>query len=538
MRTGRFISILVLIAVAATAWGIEVDRDEITSVNPEKVNFINYEGPHAFINTRDEIVGIGRRLGTTIGEEPATVRFYGKYRVIHVVEPEEAIGFDADVYIIEPEAEVDHVNNVRLMLSGYLQSAYDYSEQDSALLAEYVTYYNAIYRGDMGYLREKYKDAVMQHVAESNVGIAVVYSDWPGNTRMLIPLTGVPVEGRLGTLDSEELANREVTEELRQREDRGVEPRKGMVELQEREVDEAREELDEREEVLEQEEQQLEEERRQIDEEREEAAAELETEEDDQRIAAIEEEEAERDEREEELEAREDEIQEERQEIEEERQAVEEREDRLAEERERIAEDEREIIAEEEAEEEDERVAQGPQDEGAQPETARPDLEQTVHFLQIFEREGEPLGQIVRFDPRNGERLAGSALNSIRGREYYTFNDHVLVVAGRTNRGGAVRLMLLDRETLDTATEADQDVFHDTAVLVREDAVYAVVNDGGGTYLGRFGQDLELEARSEEAVTRYTTVRYVAGRVYVQAASGEILGLAPDDLSVVATVGS
>lgn len=537
MRTRGFISIVLLIAAGAGLWAIEVDRDEITSVDPEKVNFVNYEGPHAFINTREEIVGIGRRLGTTIGAEPATVRFYGKYRVIHVVAPEEPIGFDADIYIIEPEAEVDHVNNVRLMLSGYLQSAYDYSDTDAALLAEYVTYYNAIYRGDMGYLREKYKDAVMQHVDESNVGIAVVYSDWPGNTRMLIPLTGVPVEGRLGTLDSEELANQEVTEELRAREDRGVEPRKGMVELQEREIDETREELAEREEALEEEEQQLEEEQRQIEEEREQSAAQLETTEDEERIAAIEEQETERAEREEEIREREEQIEEEREQIEEEREAVEEREERLAEERERIAEDEREIIAEEEAEEE-ERVAQAPGGEASQPQTVRPDLDQTVHFLQVFEREGEPLGQIVRFDPRNGERLAGSAVNSIRGRQYYTFSDHVLVVAGRTNRGGAVRLMLLNRETLEAAVETEEEVFHDTAVLVREDAVYAVVNDGGASYLGRFDQELRLEARSQEAVTRYTTVRYVAGRVYVQADSGEILGLSPDDLSVVATVGS
>ena len=117
--------VLMLFAVAALgAQDYQVDREELQSFGDQSIKFINYVGPHEFINTLDQIRGIGRALGVPV--DPGTSGrsdVGGRYRILHIVSPEIPTGLDADVFILESGAAVDHIRNLRLILAGYLEEA-------------------------------------------------------------------------------------------------------------------------------------------------------------------------------------------------------------------------------------------------------------------------------------------------------------------------------------------------------------------------------------------------------------------------------
>ena len=89
--------ILLIGTVFATA--LDVDEEELAEGRDGPIKFINYEGPHEIINTRDEIRGIGIFLATAARENGRPYGFQGKYTVIHAVDPEKNGLLDADIFI-------------------------------------------------------------------------------------------------------------------------------------------------------------------------------------------------------------------------------------------------------------------------------------------------------------------------------------------------------------------------------------------------------------------------------------------------------
>ncbi|MDR3019617.1 MAG: hypothetical protein LBU66_01790, partial [Treponema sp.] len=158
---------LIILAGTAAPSFAQVDRDELQDLPP--VVFINYEGPHARIDTREQIRQLGVVLGRQISARNSEIaprlaampveqrreysyRFetgaLSRYFIIHVMSAQDGNKIDADIFGVGVDAGVDHVRNLRTIIQGYLQNAYDYSERDAAVLAEYITIYNAVYRGN------------------------------------------------------------------------------------------------------------------------------------------------------------------------------------------------------------------------------------------------------------------------------------------------------------------------------------------------------------------------------------------------------
>jgi hypothetical protein len=228
--------ILILGILAAPLAFSQVNRDELSNLGP--VEFINYEGPYSRIETRAQIKAIGSSLGIMIRTGQSRAGGTGRYFVIHSVSPADGFKLDADIFGLGVDVGVDHVRNLRLILQGYLEAAYNYSERDAALLAEYITIYNAVYRGDLKYFSSRYKTPVMENVTQDKAGLSIRYDEWPGRTLMLIPL-GMGSAGPLNTIDTSSLTDSKVTEQLRQEPDRSVDTRKDMVDLKERQSDQA-----------------------------------------------------------------------------------------------------------------------------------------------------------------------------------------------------------------------------------------------------------------------------------------------------------
>jgi hypothetical protein len=237
------LSILVFLTVLGL-YAQDVAEQELRSVDREIV-FVNYEGPYDRIDTADEIKGLGWYLANVLAQNNQRASFLLKYSVIRAVDPEETGKFDSDIFSIDADAKVDHIDNVRRILAGYLEGAFDYAAEDARTLARFATIYNAVYRGDLDYFSEQYKALVLSYLSAQNAGLSTKYFEWPGSTKLLIPLTSEAGKGVLGSLSTTELTEDKVIEEMRQQEDMGLEDRKDMVELKEREVEEKMDQLDE-----------------------------------------------------------------------------------------------------------------------------------------------------------------------------------------------------------------------------------------------------------------------------------------------------
>jgi hypothetical protein len=102
------------------------------------------------------------------------------------------------------------------------------SEGEAAALALFASYYNAIHRGDMPYFRSKYKDVVLKRINAGNAGIARIYSQWPGKTRLVIPLTEQSKRGETGRIDPFVIGD-EKTRQLVRKEKDTIDERKEMT---------------------------------------------------------------------------------------------------------------------------------------------------------------------------------------------------------------------------------------------------------------------------------------------------------------------
>jgi hypothetical protein len=468
------------------------------------IEFISYVGPNSVINTREQIRGIGRSLGSQILLHNAAG---GRYRVIRI-NPDETPGLAADILILSDTAGVDTIVNLNRIVAGYLETAFSYTPEKADVIANYITRYNAFYRGNMEFFGSKYMDPVVEALDSAKAGLDVAYFNWPGKTQIVIPLQNSLSKGPSGSVDSQEITNEEITQEVLE-EENGIEEQKEVVNIIEEElaeeeqaIEEKEQELEEREEVVNEEIQNLEETREEIEEN-----PNLTKEEKEEQLEVVEE-------QIQELEQEQEQIQEEREEVQEFREELENREQTLEESRETIA-------------QEEQNQQNNSSNETTQvTETAaiRP-----VYFLMV--NSGSPLGQLVIWDLNSARVVTRSALNSIRGRTYQFFGSDILVLAGRDGTDGAARLYLLERDGLTSSVEGQTNVFPDSKVVQNGSDIYAVLqNDAGDYVVGRFNGSLVLQTQSSLSVLNYTPIEISDGVIFVQGANGDVVRLNPSTL--------
>ncbi len=488
--------VLVMMAAAVGAFALDVDKQELQSVDREIV-FINYQGPYEQVSTADEIKAIGFFLASALKEDGRRADFLDKYSVIRAVDPQETGKLDSDIFVIEKGATVDHIDNVRRIVAAYLERSFQYSPQDAATLAYFATIYNAVYRGHMEYFQDKYKALVLSFLSRESAGISVRYDEWPGATRMLIPLAGEPVPGKLSSMSTSELTEKKVVEEARKSPDMGLEQRKGMVELKEREVQEKKQELAQERQQLAQEEQKLEEKQAEAAQaapgpERQQAQAE----------AAQQE-----------------------QKVQEQKQQVTTTEKQIAQKEQEIAQERQQIIADEQAQERKQAEKQA--------ETGLPGtfvFSDQLYYLKTRARDasGGITSTLSILDPKGPAVSVTSPVSFIRGRAFYFFRQSVLVAAHEGGPSSAVRLMLLHPLSLEKQAQSTETLYPDSYLLIQGGAIYAVTADGR---LGRFDEKLELAARSEAPVERDSAFSLFGDKIYVNGTGGQILVLDRQELT-------
>jgi hypothetical protein len=187
-RRNGILCILALTLAATTAWPQELAKDELSRAADRTFSFKTFHGPQSITQSADEIVGIGEVLGKAIRAGGARGSYFGKYEAIRVFDPSQTRLLGADIIVFNAGAQVNTVDNVQRIVTGYLETAFGFSPADAARLSVLVTKYNAAHRGDIAYLSQKYSPSVMSYLNAENAGLALNYAEWPGKTRLLIPL--------------------------------------------------------------------------------------------------------------------------------------------------------------------------------------------------------------------------------------------------------------------------------------------------------------------------------------------------------------
>jgi hypothetical protein len=515
------IAAAIVFAATVRIFALDVDEDELSTTKGTSVEFVNYEGPHDRIDTIEEILGIGRALARASRGAGGAATVAGKYRIVHAVDSTVTGKLDADILFLLAASEVDHIENVRRILAGYLETAYSYSLPDALLLAEFITIYNAVYRGRFAYFTENYKPVVMKHLSAEAVGIATVYSKWPGATEIVIPLSERALTGGLGSLDSDVLTEDAVVDELRTREDRGIPERKEITELKEREVEEAQREIDADRKAVEQTRETVDRELEEISTDRAALAAAR----DEARDAGDEERAKEIEEKEEELAEREALVEETREKLDEEERAIDRREQEEEERIERIQ-TEREEIASEERELLEEQAPDGATT-GLAGILSAGSVEQAVLFQRV--ESGSPsdgrFSRLLYIDPATGTIVSHSRIDSIMGRRFYEISGGLLVIAGDRSPAGEEQadLVLLDKLTLDELSRSGRSIHPESFVKPEEgETVLAVVSIDGEWVLGRFDGALSLLVNTEEPVYPQSVIVVSDDFVYAQSEDGNI----------------
>ncbi|MCL2214156.1 MAG: hypothetical protein FWC06_02990 [Treponema sp.] len=539
MNKPRILITIVLLIVLAISGYAQVNEDELSPL--PTVEFINYEGPHARVDTREEIRQIGVILGQQISdmgrgtalnainlEERRTYSYIyntgaiNRYYFIHSVSEPEDGKLDADIFGLGVDVAVDHIRNLRVIIQGYLQSAYDYSASDALLLAEFITIYNAVYRGNWNYFQNRYKTPVMDHLTRERVGLSIRYDEWPGRTLIVIPLGR---GGGLSSIDTAVLSDERVIEELRKEEDEGIPQRQAMIDLMEREAEQAEQQAQIIREQIRQEETQIAQERTEIQQERQQIQQERQAVQEQQQQGVITQEEARQTQQE--LDSRED--------------AVEQRE-QAAEQREEEVEEQREIaVVLEELAEERAESAQEMRTEVAQDQQAAIENQPLIRVVQetiagvygitIERTDPTAMGRIVRLNPATGAELLRSSLDTVHVRTVTFISGRIIAIAGETRGSGAVRLVEIDQNSLEMTRQGNDNLRAGSLLWVAGNDLYAIIAEGSNYYLGRFNVNFALQARSTIAIHPDAGVTIQQGRLLTQRANGSPLSLNPADLT-------
>jgi hypothetical protein len=536
--------------------GLSPDKAEIESASSAGIVFVNYEGPSARIDSIADITGIGSALGKAVvagGPGPVRTGDAARYRVIRAIDPSVKEGLDADIIVLGPDAQIDHIRNLRWIIAGYLSSAWGYSGKDAYTLATFITIYDAVHRGDVKYFSSKYKAVVMKELSPENAGLALSYAEWPGKSRIVIPLSAGAKPGSLGSVDTGAVSDKAVAQSLKAQSDKGVADRQALVDVKEREAAQKQAEADKQKADLAAAEKKLaadkakaEADRAALEAEKAAAAktaaatptttpattpaaaaapanespattpapaadasgtpasADLTTKE-----AAVKAEEAA-------VKAKEADVAAKKDEAGKTEAAATAKKEEAAADRKDITVDQKQVIAAQVA------------DKGKS--------EAAGVFLFRVGNDANHLAQVVFVDADTGKGIRSSRINTLHLRSLAELSDSFAAVSGLEGKAGGVKLVKLDKSSLESVAESKADMFPESSVLVSGDALYAIVKAADGKqYLAAFAAaDLAEKARSKAAVAPYTFIRQVSGGIAVQSPTdGSFMVLKTDTLEKV-----
>lgn len=545
-------------------FGQKVDEKEVKQ-DADTIEFINYTGTHTQVDTVEQIRGIGTNLGSAV--KNGTAGNQGFYYVMHIVDATEKKGFDADILVLGANAKVDHINNLRLILAGYLQSAYKYSAKDATTLAHFITIYNAVYRGNTEYFSTRYKNAVTKNLAKDKAGLATHYKEWAGKTQILIPLSDPRFADTISAIDTGTISDKTVVEKMREEKDKDIPTREDMIDLKERESEAAKKRADEAKKEVTDAQKKADSTKKEADKkaaeaeqakkkadtakkeadtakkeadkkateaeqakkkadstksaedkaaaEKKAAEAEKAKQEADKKTAEADKKTAEADKAKQEADKKATEADKAKEAVDEKKKDVE-AEQKQADKKEKEAQDDRKNVAADTQKIIEEKANEKKAESDAAIASAVPG-----YGLRVVDKT-KMLSQLVLLDLKTTKELKASAVNTIHGRYLLDTDGRLMAIAGTTDGGGVVTLVLFDPITLEVVKQGADNIATESVLIKNEEDYYAIVDVGGKYYVGRFDKDLKLQAKSSLQVLPYTPVTIMEEGIMVQTSDDAI----------------
>jgi hypothetical protein len=526
---------LVVMAAPAPSPGLEVDVNEIRT---KRVEFVNYRAEGKKADPKSEVEEIGRQLSR--GDDAGPVRFHMKYSIIHAISKDEPARFSADIFSIDRDAKVGHIDVVRRITTAYLMNRYGYSREEARAISLFLSYYNAVHRGDTGYFAGKYKSVVMKHLDAGNAGIATKYWEWPGATRMLIPLTEHAVEPDL-------LSDKKTIEQLR-KDEKNIPDRKEMADLRERKLEKDRKELkDEKKEqekektAIKKEKEDIRKKEKELEQEKEETKKIVEPEKREEKQKEIEKKEKKVEERKKQVEKKEERSQEKEKTIQEKEKKTEKRSESIQEEKKQIEKDELKRDMKKEPEsarkklEEKEKELDKREDRLREKELDKNIYAGKLYYLKIREylQGGHYNNDLYMINASTRKIMFKSPVENICGSRYDVYSGGIVIITHRGSHTAGHRLTLVDKDTLEAKIYGSDNVFWRSFIEIRDGYIYAIIYDSDKYYLGRFDGSLKLTARSKEELSENTFISFWDNYIYINRQDKTIIVLNKDDLTFI-----
>lgn len=536
----KMIIISIFIMSLTYIFPLEVDINEIKT--NKNIQFINFEGQHFEADPYWDIRAIGYKLAK-VKKRNEILRYHMKYSIIHVVDDTDTDKFDADILSIDEHAMVDHIRNIRLIMAAYLQRKYGYKTNDAFLLSTFITYYNALHRGNIDYFSNKYKDIVLEHINENNAGISTKYYEWPGGTKILIPLTDEIQKGSISALDTAELTE-QVIDELKQREDKGLEDRKKITEFQEKEIIKKNKEI-------EKEKKEIEKEKKKI--EKKEAAIEKEKKE----LSTITDEKK-KEKKEKQIEEQEKTIKEKKDTIKKQEESVKKKETKLTSKKEKVTNEKKEIKEDEirtkinkdpiqfkedlkkeseELERREEKLKEK-EDELRSERSENKIIEDKFYYMKnmAITTEGHYNNELYIIDAKTRKIIKKSPYDKVTGKTYHVFKEGVVIISYTDTHDSPHHLVLLDLDDLEEKVTGNENVFWRSFIKVKNNSIYAIIKEQSNYFLGKFDPSLVIQAKSVVKIAKDSFISFYDDLVYINSANKEILVLNKSDLSLVDSI--
>lgn len=524
--------LLILLLSISSIFSLEVDKNELNTTGNEIIEFINYTGPHKVIDSAQAIKEIGSDLGKDISLSVSSTNGSNeKYYVVHSVTSESKDQLDADIIYIGSTATVDHVDNLRRIISGYLQSAYNYSEKDANTLAVFITVYNAVYRGKLDTFKSKYTEDVVKNLSSENCGLSTNYKDWPGKSEIVIPLFDVK-NGGLSTVDTSVIADSKVVDSMQEDEDRNIDSRKDMVDLKEREADESSEKAQEAQKEAVQEQKVLNETKKEAEEAKKEAEEAKKEAEEAKKVAkenpndkkaqeTAKEAEKKAEEATAKAEEKQQQVEEQQKKTDDAKEAAKEAQE-IADKKQNEAQTERKEIAQDQQEIQQEKIAE-----------AKANTEYGI----IIVDEENLLSRLVKFNSDNGEIIRKSPVAVIRNRTIFEVgsegSEQFISVAGDNAGNGTIKLVLMDQDNMEITRESNETLSEDSVLVKDGDDYYCVIDDNGKWVVAKYNAELSLRYKSSIAVKSSTPITITKSGVVVTDSTGQLMLLSKTDLSAI-----
>jgi hypothetical protein len=546
----RFAVLLLSLLIASTIAALEVDKTEIApGKDGTTIEFVNYNGPHSVINSVAEIEGIGTELGDTLLAK-GSAGDQSRYYIIHAVDTAVPTGFDADILVLGDAVGVDHIDNLRRILSSYLSKAYGYSKKDASTLATFITVYNAVYRGKLDSFSKRYKPVVVKNLTAEKVGLSVKYNEWPGRSQIVIPLSEARLAGTVSSIDTTTITDKNVVSRIKEDENSGIDARKDMVDLKDKESDAAqtRAETAQQGATAAKDEQtakkaelaQAQQEaaaakadaaaaRNEADQARKEAAAQPGNEAAQQKAeaasqkaeAAV----ADQAQKDKAVEQKQAEVQKASDTVAK-NEAAATADQKLADTKAKESSTERKEIAADVQKQLDDKNAAAKADSAAALSASQP-----AFALRITD-EKALLAELVIVDLNTAKVIKTANVNSIRGRTLIDTGSGLVAVAGKKGGNAAIRLVSIDPAKLEITAQSADAIAESSALVKNGNDFYAVIEQTDGSFvIGRFDAKMETKAKSAMAVSAVTAITVTAKGILAQDAKGKIILLRPTDLT-------